>query len=31
LGTALNLPMTTATIVENSIMLLMASWMLITY
>jgi hypothetical protein len=31
LGTALNLPMTTATIVENSIMLLMASWMLITF
>ena len=30
LGTAINLPMTTATLVENSIMLSMAIWMLIT-
>ena len=30
LGTAINLPMTTATLVENSIMLSMTIWMLIT-
>ena len=29
LGTAINLPMTTATLIENSIMLFMATWMLI--
>ena len=30
LGTAINLPMTTTTLIENSIMLFMATWMLIT-
>ena len=31
LGTALKLPMTTATIIENSIMLFMTIWMLIKF
>jgi len=31
LGTALKLPMTTATIIENSIMLFMTAWMLINF
>ena len=31
LGTALKLPMTTATIIENSIMLFMTVWMLINF
>jgi hypothetical protein len=29
LGTALNLPMTEATFIENTIMLVMAAWMLL--
>ena len=31
LGTAIKLPMTTATLIENSIMIIMAAWMILTF
>ena len=31
LGTAIKLPMTTATLIENSIMIIMAAWMIFNY
>ena len=31
LGTAIKLPMTTATLIENSIMIVMAAWMILTF
>jgi hypothetical protein len=31
LGTAIKLPMTTATLIENSIMIIMAAWMILNF